>query len=198
MQVATVEKEIWSPKAFFGVWAQRIVMRQRAGFRVTVSPVHRIEREPTQLLLEPELSEHPNRVRALLDAGTDPCECARLLVDLNSHADPQERGRSSKSSNTGAYDRDFEFFFRQSSHPGKAVHENVHSRGANSQDSSHCCKVGSEIHWNHPAIFGGSLMPSSRPTRDAKRLAILAALIGRSSGTLAETEVAALFFAGAR
>jgi hypothetical protein len=132
MQVATVEKEIWSAKAFFSVWAQRIVMCQRAGFRVTVSPVQRIERQPTQLGLEPEHSKHPNCVRTLLDAGTDPRECACLLVDLNSHTDPQECGRSSKSSNTGAHDRDFEFFLRQSCRPGKCGSRKcVHSHGAN-------------------------------------------------------------------
>src|SRR6516162_11856851 len=85
MKVATMEKEIWSSEALFSLWAQGIVVHQRATFRVTVSPVHRIERQPTQLRLEPELSKHPNRVRALLDAGADPRKGVRLLIDLNSH-----------------------------------------------------------------------------------------------------------------
>src|SRR5215469_13288590 len=113
MKVATVEKEIWSSKALFSLWAQRIVVHQRASFRVTVSPVQRIEGQPAQLRLEPERSKHPNCVRALLDAGADPGKCARLLIDLHSHTSPQERGRSGKSANTGAHDRDFDSFFPQ-------------------------------------------------------------------------------------
>ena len=152
MKVATVEKEIWSSKALLSLGAQRIVMHQRARFRVTVLPIHRIERKPTQLRLEPELSKHPNCVRALLDARTDPGKGARLLVDLNSHANPQERGRSSKSSNTSAHDGDFDFFFQQGGRSANVI-ENVHPEGSVSQDRSHCCKPGWEIYWDHHLSF---------------------------------------------
>lgn len=177
MQVATVEKQIWSSKALLNLWTQRIVVRQRAGFRVTVSPVRRIERQPTQLRLEPELSKHPNCIRALLDAGADPRKCARLLVDLNSYTDPQERRRSRKSSNTRANDRDFQFFLRQGSRPGNVVEENVRTGRANSQGRLHCRKVGAEIHWKRPAVFGTSLRPSSRSTPHPKMIAVPAAPI---------------------
>ena len=125
----------------FSFWAQRIVVRQRAGFGVTVLPVHRIERQPAQLWLKPELSQHPNCVRALLDAGPDPRKCTRLLVDMNSHTDPQECGRSSKSPNPRANDRDFQFFLRQGSRPGKYCRQNVRTEDSDSQDRLHCCKT---------------------------------------------------------
>jgi hypothetical protein len=50
---------------------------------------------------------------------------------------------------------------------------NVLTGRGDPRDRLHCCKTGSEMHWNHPAIFHTSLTPSSLSTHDGKQIAVL-------------------------
>jgi hypothetical protein len=73
--------------------------------RVAVERGRRRECNVAQACLDAEAAMHFHCVRALLDAGTDPCELLRLLIDLGGDAALSQRRRQSEPADAGADDR---------------------------------------------------------------------------------------------
>jgi len=63
-----------------------------------------LERGGADARLKPDAAKHPHGVRAHLDAGAEPDEARRLLVDLRDDAALIERRRKREPTRSGADD----------------------------------------------------------------------------------------------
>jgi hypothetical protein len=82
-----------------------MVVGDLAADRVTVERGRRRKSEVAQSRLDAEPAMHLHGIRALLDAGADPRELVRLLVDLGADAALPQRRRQSEPADPGADDR---------------------------------------------------------------------------------------------
>jgi hypothetical protein len=106
MQVAAVEREIRRAVALLELAPERVIVGDPAGGGVAVERRCRVKRDLAQAILDAQSTVHAHGVRALLDAGADPRELVRLLVDA--HGDPAaaQRRRRSEPADAGADDGD--------------------------------------------------------------------------------------------
>ena len=113
MQITAMRQQIGRAKFLFGALAENHVELDFAGAPVAVVPGARIERLAAKSLFQPEPAQHLHGVAADLDAGAEPRELRRLLVDGDVDAYPAQRRGGGKATHAGADNRD-----RQSSrHP---------------------------------------------------------------------------------
>ncbi len=117
MQIAAMREQIGRAELRLRALAEDHVELDVAALPVAVIPGARIERPAAHPLLEAELAQHLHRVAADLDAGAEPRELLRLLVDRDRGADPAQRGGGREPAHAGADDRDVEWFGHSSPAP---------------------------------------------------------------------------------
>ena len=105
MQVAAMRQQIGRTEFLFGALAEDHVELDFTGAPVAVVPGARIERLSAKPLLQPQPAQHLHGIAANLDAGTEPRELRRLLVDGDVDARALERRGGRKPTHAGADNR---------------------------------------------------------------------------------------------
>jgi hypothetical protein len=106
VQIAAMEREIGRAVPRLDRRSERMIVGDLAADRVAVEGSCGRERDVAQARLDAEPAVDLHCVRALLNAGTDPRELLRLLVDLGADAALPQRRRQSEPADAGADDRD--------------------------------------------------------------------------------------------
>ena len=83
VQVAAMHEQIRRAVFRLGVGAERKLVFHRAGVPFAVGPGARLERAGADALFQADAAQHPHRVGAHLDAGAEPHEFRRLLIDAH-------------------------------------------------------------------------------------------------------------------
>src|SRR5262245_23636893 len=106
MQVTSVEIHVAGPVALERVFTKLVPVPGLAGPPVAYLPPRRNDLGPRKRRLEPERIEDAGAIRTDGDAGSHFLEHARLLIDLDIEATPQQRERRRQSTDASADDRD--------------------------------------------------------------------------------------------
>jgi hypothetical protein len=106
MQVAAMEREIGRAVSPFELAPERMIVGHVAGGGIAIERRRGVKRNLAQAILDTQPTQHAHRVRALLDAGADPREFVRLLVDCDRNAALVQRRRRGESADAGADDGD--------------------------------------------------------------------------------------------
>ncbi len=104
VQVAAVHEQVGRAVFRLGVGAERQFVGESAGVPVAVGPGARLERSRPDARLKPDPAQHAHGVWAHLDAGAEPNEAGRLLVDLGLDAAPMQRRGEREPAHSGADD----------------------------------------------------------------------------------------------
>ena len=90
MQLRAMQRNVGRAEALLDLGAHRVQIGDLA--RVPLAIVSDLRREPdtSDALLEPEAAHHFHRVGIQLQAGADPGERLRLLVDVDLEPDPSQ------------------------------------------------------------------------------------------------------------
>ena len=106
VKVAAMGQQIRRAVLRLGRGAEHHVEQDLAGLPVPVVPRARIEGLGAQHRFQPQAAQHMHGVAADLDAGAQPRELPRLLVDGDGEALLAERRRGGQSPHAGARDGD--------------------------------------------------------------------------------------------